>query len=523
MKELLREEMPYLFILALLCLFLYIPCLGNRDLWGTVEPQYAEVAREALVDGHWVVPHYNGEVYTIKPPLYPWLIALVSIPVGDVTEFTARLPSALSALGMVLIVYLLGRELFSQRVGMLAALILVSSPHFYKSACMVRIDMPLAFLTTASLAAFYAGLVHSKNSYYLLGWFFAALTALVKGPLTPLMIVLIVFLYLYSSKKLDVVKVNWTILGACVFVATIMVWLLPAYLREGDAYVYALLKWLGQYAEGQISKEGFYYYLPLLFGAGFGPLALLVPIAIYLFYRDKIEGLRLPYIWFAVIFFTFSLIPSKHGRYLLPLYPAMALLAAVPLNRFLERSAPAWPVIKTFPLLMFAMVVGVEVALMESHALPYPALSLVLGALCLLLVVYLALRVGQYRLLFGAIFLLLITFGVSRYQFLLPEENYMRSEKALCEDIVNAMEPGAEWALCSGFIRPAYPFYTRTYPKNLGNVGQLANFFSSKERVYCLVLPEQLKGLEFPVTEVARLKGKGGSEFVLVSNRPKDG
>ncbi|MFQ5957344.1 MAG: ArnT family glycosyltransferase, partial [Candidatus Brocadiales bacterium] len=112
-KEPLFQERLYPIILVLLCLTLYIPNLGGRDLWCGRETLYAEIARETLLDGHWFVPYFNGEIYYNKPPLYFWLIALVSIPVGDVTEFTLRLPSALSALGTVLVVYFLGKRLYS--------------------------------------------------------------------------------------------------------------------------------------------------------------------------------------------------------------------------------------------------------------------------------------------------------------------------------------------------------------------------------------------------------------------------
>lgn len=522
MKEFPKTELPWVTILTVLCLFLYLPCLGNRDLWGSVEPQYAEVAREMLVDGHWTIPHYNGMVYTIKPPLYPWLIAVASIPAGDVTEFTARLPSALSALGMVLLIYLLGKELFSQSVGLLAALILASSPQFYKSACMVRIDMPIAFFTTSSLVAFYIGFAHSKNTLYFLGWFLAALATLIKGPLIPLMIAATVLMYLYSKKELSRLIDTRTLLGVFIFSATIMSWLLPVYFEGGHAYIMELYSLLGAYVKREYHSESFYFYLPELFGLG--PWALFIPVSIFTFYKDKVEGLRLPCIWFLVMLVIFSMISTKHSRYLLPLYPAAALLAAVPLDGYLTKSSPAWPALKAFPILLFAVVVGVEIALLESNSLPAPILSLALGAACLLAVVYFALRAGQFRLTLGAIFLVLISFGVSRYQFLLPRENEKVSEKALCKGIISSMAPGTQWAVY-GELRPAYTFYTKTYPKSVGNETDLAKFLSLEERVYCLIREEQLQKLSLPVTEVARLKGpsEDNTMYILVSNRQTGG
>ena len=202
-------------LLSSLCLVLYLPALGNRDLWGSVETEYAQVAREALhsTSWGWLVPHFNGDLYNEKPPLYFWLIALASMPVGDVTEFTARLPSALAALGTVIVVYFLGKALLSERAGLLASLILLSSPGFFRSACMVRIDMPVAFFFTLSLASFYMGLItggrgalqraptFSRRWLFLLGWFSAALSCLIKGPVYPLIIVLTLSSYMVFSRR----------------------------------------------------------------------------------------------------------------------------------------------------------------------------------------------------------------------------------------------------------------------------------------------------------------------------------
>ncbi|MEE9584120.1 MAG: glycosyltransferase family 39 protein, partial [Candidatus Brocadiales bacterium] len=172
-KEQLANERFFPVFLTLICLALYVPGLAGRDLWCGRETLYAQVAREMLHNGHWFVPYFNGELYVNKPPLYFWLIALTSIPVGDVTAFTMRLPSALSALGTVLVVYFLGKRLFGARTGLIAGLILASSPGFHKYACVGKLESPLSLFITASIAAFYFGLTASSNKrrYFLWAWF----------------------------------------------------------------------------------------------------------------------------------------------------------------------------------------------------------------------------------------------------------------------------------------------------------------------------------------------------------------
>ena len=88
----------------LVAALLFLVNIWGYDLWAPDEPFFGEGAREMVVDGRWLVTHVNGDVNTHKPPLFFWLIALLSLPLGRVTSLTARLPSALAALGTVAMV-----------------------------------------------------------------------------------------------------------------------------------------------------------------------------------------------------------------------------------------------------------------------------------------------------------------------------------------------------------------------------------------------------------------------------------
>jgi len=108
MKRLLEEEryhLPFLFVFSLL---LYITFLGSRDLWAPVEPRYGEIARVMFSRGEWLVPTVNGELYTDKPILFFWLVLAFSHLFGGINEWTLRLPSALSSVGLVIVTYRLG-------------------------------------------------------------------------------------------------------------------------------------------------------------------------------------------------------------------------------------------------------------------------------------------------------------------------------------------------------------------------------------------------------------------------------
>src|SRR5947208_1451388 len=128
--------------------------LWGYDLWAPDEPYFGEGAREMVVDGHWVVPYVNGAVTTDKPPLFFWLIALVSLPFGGVSAGTARLPSLLAALGTLVLTLRLARRWWGEGTAALACVFLSTMVLFWRQARSAQIDSLLCFLVLVSLSAF---------------------------------------------------------------------------------------------------------------------------------------------------------------------------------------------------------------------------------------------------------------------------------------------------------------------------------------------------------------------------------
>lgn len=96
MRDLLQgNARSAVFILVCLWVVVFLPNLWLREFTGTDEPQYAQIGREVLVDGHWSALRLNGNPYYGEPPLYFWLEAAFSLPRGDVTEATASCPPCL--------------------------------------------------------------------------------------------------------------------------------------------------------------------------------------------------------------------------------------------------------------------------------------------------------------------------------------------------------------------------------------------------------------------------------------------
>jgi len=112
--------------------------LGGYDLWPPDEPRFGQVAREMMQSGNPFALTINGEPYKEKPPFLFWLITLISFPYGDVTESTARVPSALAALLAVFFTYRLALRLYGVRAAVCAGFVLITTALFWWEARSVR-------------------------------------------------------------------------------------------------------------------------------------------------------------------------------------------------------------------------------------------------------------------------------------------------------------------------------------------------------------------------------------------------
>ena len=518
-------------ILVCLCLILYFPNLGGIDLWGSDEPRYAEIAREMVADGHWIVPHFNGEVYFDKPPLFFWFVGLFSLIGGEVTEFTARLPAALMALGTVLVVFFLGKKLLNQRVGFLAALMLATSPQFHKYARLVRLDLPFTFFITLAIASFLYGRIAAKQKkwYFFASWFFMGLATLLKGPLGIFLPLCVIFFYLLFNKELRFFKQIQPLSGAILFFFVVFVWFIPAHLSGGS-----------EYTEGNTVKHGFmrlinpwnhsatfYYYFPeLLVGAA--TWSLFLPSALILCFSQKHTESRkrmlFPSFWFLVIFIIFNLSLSKRAGYLLPLYPAVAILVATFWDDFLNSLQPSRVISIPVYVLIASLALGVVVFPVwmrhEYGSYSYGFL-IAFCALSLAALFFILFRKGKYKTLLVSIIVAAIVPEILTNQILLPRQNKYESEKPACEKIVSIVGTDGRWAVYKGF-RNAYPFYVKNYPKRINNQKDLVAFLGSSQQVYCLIDKNEYQKLQkdekISASSVCNINSNG-KELLLVTNK----
>ncbi|TMA13239.1 MAG: phospholipid carrier-dependent glycosyltransferase, partial [Deltaproteobacteria bacterium] len=178
-----KERYLYPFFLSLLAVVLFFPGLGARDFWAPGEPIYAEIIRVMFDKGQWVVATVNGQLYTDKPILYFWLALIFSKLTGEVSEWTARLPTALGGLGLVLTTYHLGKTFYNRRTGFLSGLLLATSSRVVWESRFVRLDTVLSFFLFLGFYLFLKTFIGgAPSALYLVAYLCFALATLTKGP-----------------------------------------------------------------------------------------------------------------------------------------------------------------------------------------------------------------------------------------------------------------------------------------------------------------------------------------------------
>jgi 4-amino-4-deoxy-L-arabinose transferase-like glycosyltransferase len=305
--------------------------LWSRSLENHGYLRYAEIAREMIRSGDWIVPRLNGEIYIDKPPLLFWLIALPSHLYGSVTPFLARLPSALAAWVGVVVVCFWGRRVYrSGRAGVVAGAILLVSYQYFFQARTAKTDMLLCLWSTLSLFFFFLGDESRGGRRFLwtgLSFFAMGLGVLTKGPFGLFVPLAVIAAYLAKEWRPGRLLSREFLLGYIIFALTVLPWALLFVERVGLDRVLTLLR------ENKIlSRHGPVYFYVGQIWVQFFPGALLLPVVGLSLWK---EGRRVWasersffLLWAAVLLVALTLFKFRVSRYFLPVLPALALLAA---------------------------------------------------------------------------------------------------------------------------------------------------------------------------------------------------
>jgi 4-amino-4-deoxy-L-arabinose transferase-like glycosyltransferase len=306
---------------------------GSRLLLTNDDTRFPVMARDVLVNGHWLVPALpDGTPHLVKPPLVVWLIALTSWPAGSVSVRTAVLPSLLAAIGVALLTYWLGRRLFDPDVGAVAGLTVATTVGVYSMAHSSMPDMVQLAAGTGAMALYVASGFGARPVVLVPFYGLIGIGSLAKGAagFVPLAIVLVDVITTHGIAGLKrLVSIpGWIVLAAL----SVPWWIASAVAGGHQRFVHGvvlndqLLAYFGRDAWGWRSIAE-----PITFAATVMlPWGLLLPFAVRRALRESdpetVRRVRLLLVWLATVFAIMAVSGKQRERYYLPLCPAGALL-----------------------------------------------------------------------------------------------------------------------------------------------------------------------------------------------------
>lgn len=331
--------------------------LGHRKLIKSDEGRYAEIPREMVATGDWTTPRLNDLKYFEKPPLQYWATA-AAYEVFGISEWTSRLWTALTGFLGVFVVAYTATRLYDRRAGLFAATVLASSLAYVLLAHFNTLDMGLTFFMAATLCATLlaraaraevdAPEAHCCSPpdrarslaarWMLVAWAAMALAVLSKGPVAVVLSGGALVVYLLLSRDWALLKMLAPIRGLAVFLVIAAPWFIAVSRANPEfAHFFFIHEHVERFLTTEHRRAGpLWYFLPVLL-VGLLPWLTLACRAVITAWhatpRARFSPERLLLAWLFVIFVFFSMSGSKLASYILPMFPALALLIGRELAR----------------------------------------------------------------------------------------------------------------------------------------------------------------------------------------------
>ncbi len=324
--------------------------LEYRKLVNPDEGRYAEIPREMVASGDWTTPRLNDIKYFEKPALQYWATAAAYTLFGE-HQWTARLWSALTGFLGVCMVFFTGRRLFGPAAGWYAALVLGSSLLWVLIGHINTLDMGVSFFLAAAVCAFVlaqhdSASVRARERWMLAAWAALALAVLSKGLIGLALPGAALILYILVERDWRLAGRLHLATGIVLLLALTLPWFIAVSRANPEFFRFFFIH---EHFERFLTKQHGryqppYYFIPVLL-AGMLPWTVTLIDALARAWKrepqQRFQVQRFLLLWAAVVFVFFSASSSKLVSYILPMFPALALLTGARLARLGAR-ALAW-------------------------------------------------------------------------------------------------------------------------------------------------------------------------------------
>jgi len=523
-----KQDFFSIFILLALCLTLFFFRLGDRPIWDIDEGMHATTSREMVTSGEWIVTTFNGEPFYDKPAFYNWLVA-ISFLIFGFTEFAARLPAAIIGSACVFVTFQLGRRMFNPLTGCLSAVVLATSIEFWVLSRTIVHDISLAFFISLALGLFYSGFKAVKGRKIRFFLFYVALgfAVLSKGPIGVLLPAIIIVMFLILKGKLGFIRemmIGW---GVLIFLVVAAPWYTSIALKDPEfaSYFFIQKNLMTFFSEASRHPEPFYFYLPILL-LGFFPWSWLLPYAVIRPLRwrpgEIADGALFSILWFGAMLLFFCVSRSKLPTYILPLFPAMALLVGFLCHELLK--TPSQRLRKGFLYSYLPIMIICAMALIYSLIRPplkweaesgidMNKLTMVLLWITGVFFAGFFLFLNKYyKAFFSAIVIMAVGAMLFAILVIIPNVNPYRSTRAAALKLDQILAEGEKIVFYHRLQNSAL-FYTGRKGIVLDTPEALQNYLGSEKKMFCIIQQKRLQRLKIK----PRVFYRQGDRFIITN------
>jgi 4-amino-4-deoxy-L-arabinose transferase-like glycosyltransferase len=410
-----RSHVHAVALLLLIGLALFAPGFTGLPPMDRDEPRFAQASKQMMETGDAVSIRFQGEARNKKPVGIYWMqVAAVSagealgVPQARMQIWLYRIPSVLGAIATVLLTYAVGVALTTRRAALVGAMLMAATILLGVEARLAKTDAVVAATVAASMAVIarlWMNRLQDRSplglGWVLVFWLAVGIGILVKGPITPAVPLLAVLILSFSERWIGWLKPIRPWLGLVILLVVVAPWFVAIGIKSGGAFFHEavgqdMLAKVGSGQESHGAPPG--TYLAAFLGTAW-PLAPFLLLAIPFAWRERRDPAVLFLLaWAIPMWIVFEAVPTKLPHYVLPLYPALALLVglaaerqALPLQGWLPRVVLGWlPVVA----LVLLGAVGVGLSVLE-HVVPVLAIVILLAGVLLALAAWSAYFAGQ--------------------------------------------------------------------------------------------------------------------------------
>ncbi len=395
---------------------MYFSGLGSYPLLDPDEGRYAEIPREMLESGDFVTPRLNYVKYFEKPPLFYWAVAASMAGLGE-TEMAARLVPAVVGLLTVALVIGLGSAMMGRATGHLAGWVYLTSLLPLVMARFLTIDGLFSLLLAATWAAWWLGYssaaVRARRRWYTAAWLSLALAILAKGPVALVLTGLLVFSFLALQRDWAALRTMAWWPGVPLFAAVVLPWFVAVSICNPEFlhFFVVVQHWERFLGATQEHLKPLWFFLPLV-PLGLGAWGIVSLPGLVAAAREALGGLRSAagsrrrandslegnaaagdqstdrqrgavlflLTWVIIVVAFFSISKCKLVPYILPAFPALAILVAWYVQRVRERAVLRWCAAIT-AVAVLALVLLVPHAARNQDTVPYAELTAVVTSM----------------------------------------------------------------------------------------------------------------------------------------------